>query len=62
VAERDLLPLRERQTAALQATAPPRANLTRRDQPPGALLAIGASLDSGIGDELTTRAIAAQNS
>ena len=39
-AERDLLPLRQRQTAALQATARRGANPTGRDQPPGALLAI----------------------
>ena len=48
-AERDLLPLRQCQTAALQATAATRANPTGRDQPPGAVLAISASRDSSIG-------------
>jgi hypothetical protein len=52
-AERDLLPLRQRQTEDSQATTASRPNPTRRDQPAGALLAIGASVDSGIADELT---------
>ena len=54
-AERDLLPLRQRQTPALQVTAPTRSDPTRRSQPPAALLAIRAGRDGGIGDELTSR-------
>ena len=52
--QRDLLALRERQTAALQIPTTTRAHPTRRDQPPSSLLAIGTRLRGGVGDELTS--------
>ena len=52
--QRDLLALRERQTAALQIPTATRAHPTGRDQPPSSLLAIGTCLGGGVGDELTS--------
>ena len=54
-AERDLFPLRQRQTPTLQVPAPTRSDPTRRGQPTTALLAIAAGCDRGIVDELPSR-------
>jgi hypothetical protein len=51
-AERDLFPLRQRQTPALEASAPTRSDPARRSQPTAALFAIAAGRDRGIVDEL----------
>jgi hypothetical protein len=51
-AERDLFPLRQRQTPTLQVPAPTRSDPTHRSQPTTALLAITARRDRGIVDEL----------
>ena len=51
-AERDLFPLRQRQTPTPQASAPTRPDPARRSQPTAALFAIAAGRDRGIVDEL----------
>src|SRR5215208_8329167 len=54
-AERDLFPLRQRQTPTLEVPASTRSDSSHRSQPAGALLAITAGRDRGIVDELPSR-------
>ncbi len=54
-AERDLFPLRQRQTPTLEVPTSTRSDAARRSQPAAALLAITASCDRGIVDELANR-------
>ena len=59
--EPELLPLRERQTSALEITAATRAHAAVGDHPPGALLAIGPRCYRGIADELATLQLGPEN-
>ena len=52
-AERDLLPLRQRQTPTLQVPAATRPDTARRGQPTGRPFCDTCPLQRGIGDELT---------
>src|SRR5215216_6680106 len=54
-AERDLFPLRQRQTPALEIPAPTRSDSSHRSQPASALPAITAGRNRGIVDELASR-------
>src|SRR5947209_7450137 len=51
--QRDLLPLGEGQTPALQIPSPPWSDPSVHRHPPGAPLAVRPSLSSSTGDELT---------
>ena len=54
-AERDLFPLRQRQTPTLEVPTSTRSDSSHRSQPAAALLAIAAGRDRGIVDELPSR-------